>query len=382
MMNDPITKVMQDASEIVRYDEVGIPLYIREGLLSSYPDHRALCHWHEDIEWVQIRSGQMNYYINGKRVLLNAGEAIIVNSRQMHYGYSENGQECDFICILCHPKILTANSVLYQSYITPVLSNPALEYLHLKPENPEDTEALQTLPEILRLKKEQPTAYEIEAAALLSLLWCRLLRTHPMMPDGNTAVSQDPDLLIQRDMVSYIYSHYSESINLEEIAAAGKVCRNKCCQIFRRYLCQSPIDFLNHYRLEVSCHLLNTTKMSIAEICTACGFNHQSYYSKIFLRTYHCTPRDFRKRAESPANITGFFLYTFFVKKKEEFARHFPIPVIIKLQMVVALNLTKNTIFSIYFTRRMNMVKKFVYGPHLKPKLFVKRDPLFRRKPD
>ena len=25
MMNDPITKVMQDASEIVRYDEVGIP---------------------------------------------------------------------------------------------------------------------------------------------------------------------------------------------------------------------------------------------------------------------------------------------------------------------------------------------------------------------
>ena len=116
MMNDPITKVMQDASEIVRYDEVGIPLYIREGLLSSYPDHRALCHWHEDIEWVQIRSGQMNYCINGKRVLLNAGEAIIVNSRQMHYGYSENGQECDFICILCHPKILTANSVLYQSY--------------------------------------------------------------------------------------------------------------------------------------------------------------------------------------------------------------------------------------------------------------------------
>ena len=119
-----------------------------------------------------------------------------------------------------------------------------------------------------------------------------------MMPDGNTAASQDPDLLIQRDMVSYIYSHYSEPISLDEIAAAGKVCRNKCCQIFRRYLCQSPIDFLNHYRLEVSCHLLSTTKMSIAEICTACGFNHQSYYSKIFLRTYHCTPRDFRKRAE------------------------------------------------------------------------------------
>ena len=285
MVNDPITKIMRDASEIVRYDEVGIPLSIREGLLSAYPNHRALCHWHEDIEWVYIRSGQMNYYMNGKRVLLNTGEALMVNSRQMHYGYSENGQDCDFIRILCHPKIFITNSVLYQSYIAPVLSNPSLEYLHLKPEFPEDAEALQLLPEILRIKKEHPAAYEIEAAALLSLLWCRLLRSHPMMPNEAAAKPKEPDLLVQRDMVSYIYSHYSESINLDEIAAAGKVCRNKCCQIFRRYLNQSPIDFLNHYRLEVSCHLLNNTKLSIAEICTACGLNHQSYYSKIFLRT-------------------------------------------------------------------------------------------------
>lgn len=298
MVNDPITKIMRNASEIVRYDEVGIPLSIRKGLLSAYPNHRALCHWHEDIEWVYIRSGQMNYYMNGKRVLLNTGEALMVNSRQMHYGYSENGQDCDFIRILCHPKIFITNSVLYQSYIAPVLSNPSLEYLHLKPEFPEDAEALQLLPEILRIKKEHPAAYEIEAAALLSLLWCRLLRSHPMMPNEAAAKPKEPDLLVQRDMVSYIYSHYSESINLDEIAAAGKVCRNKCCQIFRRYLNQSPIDFLNHYRLEVSCHLLNNTKLSIAEICTACGFNHQSYYSKIFLRTYSCSPRDFRKRTE------------------------------------------------------------------------------------
>ena len=240
----------------------------------------------------------MNYYMNGKRVLLNTGEALMVNSRQMHYGYSENGQDCDFIRILCHPKIFITNSVLYQSYIAPVLSNPSLEYLHFKQEFPEDTEALQLLPEILRIKKEHPAAYEIEAAALLSLLWCRLLRSHPMMPNEAAAKPKEPDLLVQRDMVSYIYSHYSESINLDEIAAAGKVCRNKCCQIFRRYLNQSPIDFLNHYRLEVSCHLLNNTKLSIAEICTACGFNHQSYYSKIFLRTYSCSPRDFRKRTE------------------------------------------------------------------------------------
>ena len=43
--------MMQDASEIVQYDTAGIPLYIREAKLSSYPDMQVLCHWHEDLEF-------------------------------------------------------------------------------------------------------------------------------------------------------------------------------------------------------------------------------------------------------------------------------------------------------------------------------------------
>ena len=53
--------VMQDASEIVRYDETGIPLYIQTGELSRYPDRKALCHWHDDLEFIRIVPGEMKY---------------------------------------------------------------------------------------------------------------------------------------------------------------------------------------------------------------------------------------------------------------------------------------------------------------------------------
>lgn len=33
--------VMQDASEIVRYDQIGIPLYIQKDRLSDYPHWKA-----------------------------------------------------------------------------------------------------------------------------------------------------------------------------------------------------------------------------------------------------------------------------------------------------------------------------------------------------
>ena len=61
--------IMQDTSEIVHYDEMGIPLYVRIGELSFYPGKKALCHWHEDMEFIRILKGEMNYYVNGHNVL-------------------------------------------------------------------------------------------------------------------------------------------------------------------------------------------------------------------------------------------------------------------------------------------------------------------------
>uniref|UniRef100_UPI000B0A6E20 helix-turn-helix transcriptional regulator n=1 Tax=Clostridium sp. NkU-1 TaxID=1095009 RepID=UPI000B0A6E20 len=52
--------------------------------------------------------------------------------------------------------------------------------------------------------------------------------------------------------------------------------------------------FLNSYRLEVSRGLLKDTADSITQVALACGFNHLSYYSKLFLRSYGCTPSQYR----------------------------------------------------------------------------------------
>lgn len=107
------------------------------------------------------------------------------------------------------------------------------------------------------------------------------------------------ELVTQQSMVSYIYQNYSEHITLDDISAAGNISRSKCCQIFKKYIGQSPMDFVNTYRLEISQHLLLTTTSSITDICTACGFNHLSYFTKQFQIKYGCTPRDYRKELHS-----------------------------------------------------------------------------------
>lgn len=280
---------MNYASEIVSYDTTGTPLYIRTDCLSTYPDMKALCHWHEDIELIRIREGSMNFFINGKRTLLHKNDCIMINARQMHYGYSSNQQECLFTCVLFHPQLLAGNTSLYQKYILPIIGNHHLEYLFL----PEEAAAIDRL---VRSKEQALPGYELEAIGILHILWRNLLSCNPLLSTSETTKDYS-DLSLQKDMVSFISQHYSEKLSLADIAAAGNVCRSKCCSIFKHYLQQSPIDFLNCYRLEVSCHLLKNTDRSITAIATACGFNHLSYFSKLFLRSYGYTPGEYRKNA-------------------------------------------------------------------------------------
>lgn len=295
-------ELMQDFSEIVHYEHTGIPLYIRTADLSVYPSMCAPCHWHDDIEWIYIISGKMCYYINGRRILLNEKDSLMVNSRQMHYGCSYKEQDCQFLCILFHPSLFGSNKCLLQKYVTPVIENADCEYLHFHSKQARGKEIAEYLEQIRCLKAGAANAYEMQAIAIIFQLWSSLLQCKELaIPNSKSDCNSD--LEIQKNMVSFIYQHYTERISLNEIAASGNVSRSKCCLIFKHYLQQSPVDFLNTFRLKTSCSLLRNTEKSITEIAFSCGFNHLSYFSKLFIRTFGCTPREYRNRESK--NLCG-----------------------------------------------------------------------------
>lgn len=298
------TNIMRDASEIVRYNMPGIPLYIRTSLLSEYTNMRALCHWHEDIEIIHILEGEMNYHINDKILLLKEQEWVVVNSRQLHYGCSHLGRDCKFVCVVFHPKLLRANASVYQKYVEPFLESGEITYLHYPAptENPFPGE--EWIRRLLSLKEEAGEGCELECVGTLYLLWRTLfLQCRPLLE--REPGRDKSDLALQRKMVAYIYEHYQEPLTLEEIAASGAMSRSKCCTIFKRYLQQSPIGFLNKYRLEVARYLLANTRSGISQIAISCGFNHFSYFSKMFLREYGCTPTEYRRKQKRPGCLTA-----------------------------------------------------------------------------
>ena len=120
-----------DSSETVAYNNPLFPAYVVYGLLSSYPDYSSVSHWHKDLEFILIKRGTMTYNVNGRLIELEKGSGIMINSYQLHYGFSAEHNECEFVCILLSPELLQVNDWFYQNYIEPVTENSAYPYLYL-----------------------------------------------------------------------------------------------------------------------------------------------------------------------------------------------------------------------------------------------------------
>lgn len=286
-------EIMQDASEIIHYDSPEISYAIQERRLSNYTDMRALCHWHDDIELLYIFDGEMNYDVNGQQYLFQKGDTIFINSRQLHYGYDHHRRECEFMVILIHPQLLKVSNYMYRRFVLPIL-NYATDVVLMKSGSPSAPALGQLFENIRFCHKHGKSCQEFQLLGYFYEIWS-IIYENCNIEKNVISSKENPDIQIQKQMVSFIYQHYQEHITLEDIAEAGMVSRSKCCKIFQKYLSQSPISYLNDYRMEISCNLLSDTTFSITQIATSCGFNHLSYYSKMFLQRYGCTPNTYRK---------------------------------------------------------------------------------------
>ena len=103
------------------------------------------------------------------------------------------------------------------------------------------------------------------------------------------------DVTGDRSKMEYIENNFSRKVMLEDIAAAAGISTRECTRCFSKLIGQSPVDYLNHYRIRQAAGMLIESDMSIGTIAETCGFVSDSYFGKMFKESMGCTPRDYRK---------------------------------------------------------------------------------------
>lgn len=282
-------ELKDDRSEKVKYDYTDYPVYIRRELLSLFSGHAAPAHWHDDIELIAVLFGEMQYNVNGEIITMAENEGIVVNARQMHFGFSAEKKECDFICILLHPLMLCATYAYERDFVLPVLHNRNAACIKLNAGIFWQKTIFENIKAMYSAKSERTAAFKIQN--LFSNIWLQLYEN---IPSESRRQNQNADLSVLRNMIGFIQQNYMVKISVPDIAASGAVGQSKCCKLFAKYIGQTPNAYLTQYRLDKSADLLKNTDKPVTEIAAAAGFNGGSYYAEAFRKWCGTSPTEYR----------------------------------------------------------------------------------------
>jgi AraC-like DNA-binding protein len=76
------------------------------------------------------------------------------------------------------------------------------------------------------------------------------------------------------------------------------------CNYFKKIMNITFTDFINQYRIEQACIMLQQD-ISVGTVCFNCGFNNVTYFNKVFKTLTKKTPTEFKKGKLIPYRIAG-----------------------------------------------------------------------------
>ncbi len=275
------------------YEFGSLPVVLEQKVVNSEINHEELLHWHNDVEIIRIRSGKIHCHVNDSDFLLNPGELCFINFDTLHRVYNTELTRGDLDVLTVKTDMLAQNKDIYNKYIVPIIHNPDFAHVQMDGRNSYARLISDIFDALYELITEKPVGYELDVIGYIYMIFRRLYLVYAAQEE--LPVSYSSDISLQRRMSAYIYEHYREKISLDDIAGAAGVSRSKCASLFRKYTQKTPVSFLNSYRLEMGSRLLVTSDEPISYIANACGIGEQSYFNRLFLKEFGCTPLEWRK---------------------------------------------------------------------------------------
>lgn len=113
----------------------------------------------------------------------------------------------------------------------------------------------------------------------------------PYPEDINTAQKSD----ITYKIKTYLAEHYNEKISLADIACNVYLSRTYVSTLFREETGCTIFEYLNSIRIDKACRLLRDTELTLAQVAQECGFEDQSYFTRVFKKAQRLSPMQYRK---------------------------------------------------------------------------------------
>ena len=259
---------------------------------SVYP---RVMHSHKDfVELILVRSGVSKYFIGDRQQYVCPGDLIVYNSGVMH---DESVWAEHTLSIYCIAVGGLAMPGLRKNAIIPDSAPPVYACEACLP-------VLERLCEMMFDALCAGTSQSEQFAQLLMEAF--LAKVLPRLTGLESNEGTEEEHILGARIRAYLDEHYTEPIDLPDIAEALHMSTHYMAHVFKRIFGYSPMNFLLRRRIGEAQTLLITTDLPITEIGERVGYETTSYFSTQFTRQVGMSPKKYRKtyivRPDSPQN--------------------------------------------------------------------------------
>ncbi len=236
-------------------------------------------------EIIYVDYGKVILNINGTRIILNPGEAIIIPGGAQHSFAGKEGAPFDFMNIMFNGKI--EESLFCQKI--PATSNCINLLDRMKQES----------------IRAMPDWHEIIACHITELLIYfsrQLSHAVPGKPEEPAYSRRYRSQIVNRAL-SVIANSYSTQLDLEQLSRAVGISIPHLRNLLKKETGDNFTTILHKHRISAAKHLLRGETIAIKDIPGAVGYSSSSFFFKIFKRLTGMTPKAYFLSLGDPAEL-------------------------------------------------------------------------------
>ncbi|WP_127533755.1 helix-turn-helix transcriptional regulator [Paenibacillus kobensis] len=256
-------------------------------------------HWHQEAEFFCVLEGEVLFLVDTDYFVVRAGEAVYIDGGDIHAGHSSNGSACRYCAIVFDARWLASADydAVQAGFIAPLLDKRAALPRHIRPGTEWSDAVMAHLRAVITAYEQQPTGYEAALKGRLLLLFSEIAAAGEWRK--RTAANAGELAKVERlkSVIEYIQHHYDRPVRIRELADLVPMSEGQFIRWFKSMTRTTPIDYLNGYRVRQAAELLRSTDRKISDIALEVGFDHVSYFIKMFRRQIKTTPSEYRKES-------------------------------------------------------------------------------------
>lgn len=282
------------------HGDVMFPLEVYS-MVYTNPNSGLECHWHDELELLIVTKGRAVFQIESATYELNEGQAIFVNSGEIHSGFSRQTDPWGYDAVVFNPCLLLGGTYdsIQNKYIEPLLKKQFIIPQWIDGSCDWHKTATSLLTDMIQIYMNKQNTYELLVKARLHELISMLL-SHSVPRE----LDKDYDSYFYKTerlkkILGYIQTNCHRRINLSELAHLANMSEGHFCRFFKQMVNRTPVDYINYYKINRAARLLEDTNTKILDVAMEVGFDNFSYFINIFKHYMNCTPSQYRKNSKS-----------------------------------------------------------------------------------